>query len=93
MNPLQLLGSGKRPSCTEQSTTLAPLQAGVLAAGAGRDVVVTDPDQPPPPSPEQEPSPLLDPMSMYLSPNPWILGTLRFILSKLFRHNMCGYLH
>ena len=85
MNPLQLLGSGKRPSCTEQSTTLAPLQAGVVAAGAGRDVVVTDPDQPPPPpSPppppeaEQEPSPLLDPMSMYLSPNPWILGTLGY---------------
>ena len=69
MNPLQLLGSGKRPSCTEQSTTLAPLQAGVVAAGAGRDVVVTDPDHAPstpPPSPEveQEPSPLLDPMSM-----------------------------
>ena len=74
MNPLQLLGSGKRPSCTEQSTTLAPLQAGVVDTGAGRDVVVTDPDQapppasppapPPPPEAEQEPSPLLDPMSM-----------------------------
>ena len=78
MNPLQLLGSGKRPSCTEQSTTLAPLQAGVVATGNGRDVVVADPvqapsppsPQPPPPEMEQEPSPLLDPMSMYLSPNP-----------------------
>ena len=35
MNPLQLLGSGKSPSLAEQSTTLEPLQAGVVTAGAG----------------------------------------------------------
>ena len=67
MKPLQLPGSGKRPSFTEQSTTLALVQAGlVVAAGSGREVVVADPEEPdpaPPPEAEQEP-PLLAPMSM-----------------------------
>ena len=65
MKPRQLAGSGKRPSLTEQSTTLALVQAGVVAAGSGRNVVVADPDPdpPPPPEAEQEP-PLFAPMSM-----------------------------
>ena len=74
MKPLQLPGSGKRPSFTEQSTTLALVQAGlVVAAGSGREVVVADPEGPDPGDPdpedpdtappEQEP-PLLAPMSM-----------------------------
>ena len=76
MKPLQLPGSGKRPSFTEQSTTLALVQAWVVAAGSGREVVVADPEAPdpeapdpgdpdptPPPEAEQEP-PLLAPMSM-----------------------------
>ena len=66
MKPLQLPGSGKRPSFTEQSTTLALVQAWVVAGGSGREVVVADPEEPdpaPPPEAEQEP-PLLAPMSM-----------------------------
>ena len=73
MKPLQLPGSGKRPSFTEQSTTLALVQAWVVASGSGREVVVADPEGPDPGGPdpedpdtappEQEP-PLLAPMSM-----------------------------